>query len=851
MLIVSVWSLCYALNTAAATLSLKILFYKIAVTFAAFIGPATLAMALGISGYGHWLTRRAVAVLGALSGIFVLLSWTGEHHALFRYGFSLVTSGPLLLLEFKLGWAWRAYLVYINVLMIAALALFLAGALRSPAASRPRFYLLFMGTIIPMVVDGMNLTPIEGFSMTTSILWFTGSCYFLVVFRYRLLEVAPVARAALFDQLDEPILVFDDEGAPVDCNRAARKLLGLGTGASLAGLGSAALARFPLLTALTMGSRMKLDDFVQDALDKNRYWRLKSLQLKRGPLVVGTLVQFYDVSTMKRSEEELRRAHGAAEATSRAKSAFLANTSHEIRTPMNAIIGFTDLVLDTDLTPEQRTCLETVKQSSETLLSILNDIVDSSKIEAGKMELEEVDFNLRTLNGEVVQSFSLQAETKRLKLTYYIGPDVPTLLKGDPVRLKQVLLNLVGNAIKFTETGEVTITVEAARSDAGGKALHRGDRAASSVALLFCVRDTGIGIPEDKHESVFLSFTQADSSITRKYGGTGLGLSISSELVRMMGGQLKVESEVGKGSTFYFTAWFAPGREAGEPAQAAVEPQPPSRRRNMKILLVEDTAINRTLAIRLLEKRGHRVASAKNGNEALQLLEKELFDVVLMDDRMPVMDGCETARRIRDPRSSVLRHDVPIVALTALALVSDKERCLAAGMNGYLSKPLRAEELFAAVEQCDGFIPSAPSDSREQGGASLPHLSFPVLSRSGQGAEAATGTITPGKDIPAIMRAELLERHSGDETLVDELLEVFRREIPEIARKIRESLDVRDVALVQLQAHACKGAAGAVGFASLAELAHAIEYAAEAGDIESAGIHFMKLEQELHRFLNP
>jgi signal transduction histidine kinase/DNA-binding NarL/FixJ family response regulator/HPt (histidine-containing phosphotransfer) domain-containing protein len=834
MLIVAAWSLCYALYSSATTLALKVFFYQAAITFAAFIGPATLALALELTGFEPWLTRRRLAVLCALSGAFVLLSWSGEHHALFRYGFSLIRSGPLLLLDFKQGWVWYVYSAYLNGLIIAALALFLTRALRSPAVSRSRFYLLFVGTLIPMLADSLNLTPVEKFSMTTSTFWFTGCCYILVIFRHRLLEVEPVARAALFDQLEEPILVFDDQGTLVDCNRAAQKLLSPRAG--LAKLSAAAFNRFPILQSLSNRPLTVIDDFVKDAEDDQRYWRIKSLPLTRGLLTVGNLVQLYDISVLKRSEEERRRALDAAEAANRAKSVFLANVSHELRTPMNAIIGFTGLVLDTELTLDQKNSLETVKHSAETLLTILNDIMDFSKIEAGKMELEEVDFDLRRLVQTSIRTLSLQAENKGLKLEYSIDPDVPAVVKGDPLRLQQILLNLAGNAIKFTDQGVVKMSVQTAPPDPGLKLRRRSDHPRSSLGVLFKVRDTGIGIPEDKLRSIFSSFTQADSSITRKYGGTGLGLSISNQLAGMMGEELRVESTPGTGSVFSFTAWFARGREEDNQLTRGSRPQTPLPHKSMHVLLAEDSATNRMLTVRLLEKRGHRVTSTNNGKEAVALLEKELFDVVLMDVQMPEMDGCEAARIVRDPHSSVLRHDVPIIALTAHAMAADKERCLAAGMNGYLSKPLRPDEFFTAVEQNAGRDPLSPI--AQQSDAAVPYDADHRPPVPGE-----TGQLKKIKDA-------LLIQYEGDGQLVEELLEVFRNEIPGLVRKIRDAVDAREPENLAMHAHACKSAVGAVGLTAAREIASAIEKTAKEGDLESAARHYEELARELKVFLN-
>jgi PAS domain S-box-containing protein len=536
---------------------------------------------------------------------------------------------------------------------------------------------------------------------------------------------------------------------------------------------------------------------------------------------------YRDVTERRRNVEELARAKEAVEATNReliaanrdlaeagrvaremaakaellsaAKSQFLANMSHEVRTPLNGIMGMTELVLQTGLEPEQREYMELVESSAENLLVLVNDVLDFSKYEAGAMKLNCAEFSLRKVLREVLKPLALRAAMNRLAFEYTVGDDVPDLLTGDHGRLRQILTNLAGNAVKFTHAGKVDVRV------------RRETIQDSKIVLRFSIADTGLGISPEKHQLIFEPFTQVDGSNTRRYGGTGLGLSIVAGLVELMGGKIWLESKLGEGSTFFFTVPLALSKAM------AVESSP--RQGVMHVLLVDENRLDQRVATRLLEREGHWVEVAGDVRQAALLLDRGDFDLVLLDVQMPDLDSFEKFAQFRRKQLAAGKR-VPIVGFTANSSESERKRCLNDGLDAYAQKPVCIPELISVIE------------SVVRGGPDMD-------------AEKTSREYSVEQQLHQLDESIALSRVGGDAELLCEVIGLFLDDYPHSLEKIREAVSTGDPSGVEQHAHSLKGSVSIFGAQKAIEAAFSLEKQGRSGDLTAAPSGLERLEHAL------
>jgi signal transduction histidine kinase/CheY-like chemotaxis protein len=761
----------YALHLAAPDLAGKLFWGRVRFAGQALLPVALLVLCLELTGRRAWFTRGRLFLLAALPLLCIAVTWIPPWRGAMVRRAWIVGEGPGATLAVDPGVLLWLFLAYLYIAFAGVILLLTLQIVRTRGTSRQQAGALLIAILIPLVAQivswrtgparaGLELAP---FSFT-----FSALVLGLALFRFGLLHLVPVARAVVIEGMQEGVAVVDPSGLVVDANPAAVRLLGR---ALVGRRRDEAFAASPPLLA-SFGTRAATVEIATGGRDLEA----SVLPLADRPALAGWLVTLRDVTERRRIEEALREAH-------RARGEFLARMSHEIRTPMNGVIGLAALLLDRPLDGEARQYATGIRQSGQALLRLVNDALDFSKIDAGKLSLESVPFDLEKAVDESFGVVGPDAAAKGLALSRRVAPDVPRRVSGDPERVRQILVNLMANAVKFTPRGTVAVSVEVEPA----RGAHR-----DHLTLRFEISDTGVGIHPDVQECLFQPFFQADVSTTRRYGGTGLGLAICKQLAELMGGQVGVESLPGRGSTFWFTAVFGlldvrdaagAGRFPADTKHAAgVE----HRRHAGRVLVGEDNATNQLVLARLLENRGLQVDVRETGGAVVAATENTRYDLVFMDCRMPEMDGYEATREIRRRESAARRPRTPIVATTADAMPGDRERCLAAGMDGHVAKPIDTDELDAVLGRFLGGLHGAAAP---EAGAAPPALSRAAL----DAIRVAMGDLF----------RPVVERYLDDAAST---LDALRRAAGE-----------GDVLAVQDAAHRLKGSSSLVGAIALAD----------------------------------
>lgn len=634
--------------------------------------------------------KRYLKIMAFPAAVFYALWNNSAHHRFYtdvfiKEGILMMKNGPLLWIN----------MLYLYFFIAAGIYLFIKSYLNSHSKHRQQALIIVFAAFIPMISNlTFNLLPNLKFDLTPISFLISGLLFSYAILHYKLLDLVPIARDMLVEEMEDIMIVLDNNYRVLDMNKKAREFLLKNDSDKIDYVGNSIFSLTEHWNDLKEAIRNKDIFYARVSFNippRTIYFDLNKSELfdKKG-VKVGEIIDLRNITDLEEALLEAKKAREAAESANKAKGYFLANMSHEIRTPMNAIIGIAETLDTEELSREEhRRYNQIIIRSAESLLSIINSILDLSKVEAGKMEVEESNINLGQIVRDVVEIFEISTANKSITMDCSIDKDVPQSMLGDTVKIRQILMNLIGNSVKFTNKGRVGVSL---------KYLGKKD---NKNELELIIEDTGLGIPEQKLDSIFDSFKQADSSTTRKYGGTGLGLSIVKSLVELLNGSIKVESKFGEGSRFtvLLTLKDAPIELLKEESLELIDNIDLS---GLRLLVAEDNNINRQIIDLHLKKLGCDYEIVENGRLAVERFEKGQYDAILMDVQMPEMDGLEAARTIRSLERNK-NSRIMIIALTASAMIEDIEACLKAGMDAHISKPIKVDKLKEALSKCKNY----------------------------------------------------------------------------------------------------------------------------------------------------
>ncbi|MCW2278761.1 histidine kinase N-terminal 7TM domain-containing protein [Heliophilum fasciatum] len=802
----------YAFELTSSSIEEALFWLRIEYAAIPVISAFWLIMVLYYCQAKQFLNRKTLLGLFIMPLLTYLVFYTNEWHHLY---YTTLPAGiehfPPVVMTLPGPWFW-INIGYIYLCFFTGIVLLIR--LRNQVAPhyRRRIAYLIASVLLPLFGDVIYITGNSpmGLDLAPILFCLTGMMQLAALFHGGFFNFA-VAHENIFENIRDGVIILDDRDGIVNYNPMAASFLPCMHSSAIGENVTTVLADYPALVEQINLSIMEQEIAVTQ--ESKTY----VLSTRLSPVInhgrqVGKVILISDMTKKKHAVHK-------AEAANRAKSDFLAVMSHEIRTPMNGIIGMNSLMLETKLTPEQQEYAALIHESANVLLNVINDILDFSKVESGKLELEQIHFNLHSVVNGVANLLTSTATQKGLTLSVAISPEIDQVLQGDPTRLRQILFNLVGNAIKFTSTGQVTI-----RADFKSRRDH-------ILWINFAVIDTGIGIPSDLLKHLFTPFIQADTSTSRLFGGTGLGLAISKKLVHLMGGDIGVTSEIGKGSTFWFSLPFsivAPARhEPATPTEpkviAAAPLPPPPEHFTGTVLLVEDNVVNQKLAQVLLQKIGLTVHTVDNGLEAVEARWDFAYDLIFMDCQMPELDGFQTTQIIRDAEIG-LGQRVPIIAMTALAMQGDRERCLEAGMDDYLSKPLHRGELITVLQRWLVKDPTAVTGSAPLGSTDPASMDATILTTS--------------------VLAELADLAGDDDPLfLGTLITSYIQESRSLMKKLGDAVQQNNPQMIEQSSHALKSCSAGIGAINFSKYCHQLEYAGRTNRLDDTDRLFAQLQQ--------